>query len=370
MKEQLNTALLEKSTLKDALEAEISSLKSNRNETSQSLQDITNQLRHASAKCNDLEAEVKTLTECNNDLNDTTSALEATKRHLEKNLKEKSESLRSAQKCIRKLESAASRSQPLESNEDLKNFKKKITSLNEQITLLTDERKEKISMLENLSKDFERETLEKSDLSAKCFLLETQLKDLSKELEKRTESLAIGDSKDSESLVPVVSVVLNNVLNQLDSQNVPKTEITNSLVSSDTQTVDIPLAADLSNDIDNFRALNEKLTLENEELRQINADFDSKIFELTEKQSATQSEYDNLQSTYKQLQEETSVKSPSVSDSSTQCIVNQIHDDDDVEQLRRSILKETLTQLKESSEDFNGDEAGNQELGVKKLVER
>ena len=141
---------------------------------------VSEQLRVNHEKVHELQTEVTTLETCNKDLNEMVSSMEQRIGKLDKTLRERSESLRSAQKCIRKLETTIGQGEASSNEfgalkEQLHQFEEKCEELELKCDKLDGERQEKIAMLDQLTSEFETETLAKEDLLVRCKGLKNML---------------------------------------------------------------------------------------------------------------------------------------------------------------------------------------------------
>jgi len=182
--QELETLVEDCSALKEkcsALETEVDRLSSDKRSVKEEFTALQSEQRESEAKVKALETEVATLQTCNEDLNEMAVAMENKTKKLEKALTERTDSLRSAQKCIRKLEDTLGQGEGgAQESETLKKRIKLLedekSELAEKCERLDGERKEKVSMLDKLSADYETQLSVSGALEQRCAELEELLR--------------------------------------------------------------------------------------------------------------------------------------------------------------------------------------------------
>ncbi|CAK8683930.1 unnamed protein product [Clavelina lepadiformis] len=295
-------------------------------------------------KIDDMKNEVITLETCNKDLNEMVSAMEARTGKMEKNLTERTESLRSAQKCIRKLETTMAQGETsleeiVEIKKNLKDYENRVKYLQEKCDALEAEKGEKISMLEKLMVDFEKETMAKDDFAVRCKGLENMV-------------LQAGGDKNLE---------LENLLEKYNNLLLEHAALNKRCEELEKDHCDVGA---LTQKVSDLSLRNDELTSMNTKFTQEVADLQNQIHALERKpthqaedmlaQSALQSRYSDVDGTTQPV--EVKLKAESLQTSSPE---------DELTKAKLEIINETLAQLKVTQPEM-----WNQEPGIKKLINK
>ncbi|XP_076801700.1 uncharacterized protein LOC143446089 isoform X2 [Clavelina lepadiformis] len=295
-------------------------------------------------KIDDMKNEVITLETCNKDLNEMVSAMEARTGKMEKNLTERTESLRSAQKCIRKLETTMAQGETsleeiVEIKKNLKDYENRVKYLQEKCDALEAEKGEKISMLEKLMVDFEKETMAKDDFAVRCKGLENMV-------------LQAGGDKNLE---------LENLLEKYNNLLLEHAALNKTCKELEKDHCDVGA---LTQKVSDLSLRNDELTSMNIKFTQEVADLQNQIHALERKpthqaedmlaQSALQSRYSDIDGTTQPV--EVKLKAESLQTSSPV---------DELTKAKLEIINETLAQLKVTQPEM-----WNQEPGIKKLINK
>ena len=274
-------------------------------------------------KAEELSMEVGTLQTCNKDMNEMVAAMETRSKKLEKSLTEKTESLRSAQKCIRKLENTLGQGESgTHSSSSLKKeiniLQEKCNDLNARYDSLDAEKREKIQMLEQVTRDFERELIVKEDLANRCENLEKDLAMQKLEFDQATTQLA------------ELQIQYDNLMKK-------------HCVLQDNQ-MQNKMLSEIQENLRELSATNAGLESENKICKEEISELRSKVFYLENSVSTNQGVAKPVLIKESLLQANTS---------------------SDLQRDRRDLIKETLKQLKVTEP-----EKWQQEPGIKKLIDK